>query len=647
MMFFLFVAATVTALTTSDRAEVNAADCRHLPATPARSAMPNDNRVRAGTLRDGVLTVRLVARTSAWRPDGANGCALAVHAFAEEGRAAQVPGPLLRVRAGTEVRLRVRNTLDAPIWMRGLQDRAAGVALDSAEIAPGTTRDFQFVAKTPGSWIYWAGGAASRLIAGDAFGQLVGAMIVDSANAPAHARAGERVLVLTRWKADGKGDNDSYQLNAFNGLSWPSSERLRYTVGDSVRWRVLNATNAVHEMHLHGFFFRLEARGFALDTVGVPQPGVGDMRVTSVLRPGEWLTMSWSADRAGNWLFHCHLVTHMSGNQRLDRMSGAAAVESNLAHEVKATVNRAHHDMGGLVLGLEVRPAEVGHGGVTVAREAAVPPRSIALFANARPRTFGEKDGFGFVMQEGPSAPARDSIRIPGSPLILVRGEPVRIAVHNRLSQPISVHWHGLELESYFDGVGGFSGAGARVAPAIAPNDSFIVRLTPPRAGTYMYHVHGERGEELASGLYGPLLVVDSSRPYDPRTERVFVIADGGPGSRKPLFINGSATPDTMVMVVGTAYRLRFIYITANNVVLTTLRSPAGPVTVRRLAFDGHDQTPVISFPMRVPLGPGHTVDFEYTPTAPGELALDVGYAPSSGVTNVAATTMPIRLRIP
>ena len=99
--------------------------------------------------------------------------------------------------------------------------------------------------------------------------------------------------------------------------------------------------------------------------------------------------------------------------------------------------------------------------------------------------------------------PRADSIRIPGSPLILTRGEPVRIAVHNRLTIPISVHWHGIELDSYFDGVGGFSGAGKRIAPMIAATDSFVVRFTPPRAGTFMYHVHGERGEELASGLYG------------------------------------------------------------------------------------------------------------------------------------------------
>jgi FtsP/CotA-like multicopper oxidase with cupredoxin domain len=80
----------------------------------------------------------------------------------------------------------------------------------------------------------------------------------------------------------------------------------------------------------------------------------------------------------------------------------------------------------------------------------------------------------------------------------------------------------------------------------IAPNDSFVVRFTPPRAGTYMYHVHGERGEELAAGLYAPLLVLEPGAPYDPRTDRTFVLADGGPVGGRPIFVNGSATPDTV-----------------------------------------------------------------------------------------------------
>ena len=58
---------------------------------------------------------------------------------------------MIRVRAGTEVRVTVRNALDTPLWVRGLQDRATRV-LDSAEVAPGATREFRFVATAPGAW---------------------------------------------------------------------------------------------------------------------------------------------------------------------------------------------------------------------------------------------------------------------------------------------------------------------------------------------------------------------------------------------------------------------------------------------------------------------------------------------------------------
>src|SRR5215211_8032500 len=93
--------------------------------------------------------------------------------------------------------------------------------------------------------------------------------------------------------------------------------------------------------------------------------------------------------------------------------------------------NHAMDDMGGLVLGLDVRPSRTATV-VQMATSAAAPrARTIDLFANIRARTFGEKPGYGFVVQEGPRPPAVDSIRIPGTPLILTKGEPVRIAVHN------------------------------------------------------------------------------------------------------------------------------------------------------------------------------------------------------------------------
>jgi FtsP/CotA-like multicopper oxidase with cupredoxin domain len=273
------------------------ADCRHLPAPPGLDATANDNRARAGTEQHGVLTVRLVAQSVAWRPDGPAGCALSVHAFAEEGKQPQIPGPLIRVRSGAEVRVSVRNALAVPLWVCGLQDRSAGPPFDSTRLEPGATRDFSFTATMPGAWFYSAGQSSAAVPASNADGQLVGALVVDTLPAGATALRDDRVLVLTRWSPTGTLTASGYQLNAINGLSWPHTERLTYTQGDSVLWHVINPSNAVHEMHLHGFFFSVPARGLhTASTAPVPPNARRVMRVTSVMRPGE-CSLAWHRTR--------------------------------------------------------------------------------------------------------------------------------------------------------------------------------------------------------------------------------------------------------------------------------------------------------------------------------------------------------------
>lgn len=628
---------------TSPLPESAPADCRHLPSPPTTAATPNDNRVPAGTLTNGVLSVSLVAQSVAWRPDGPSGCALTVNAFAEAGRPVQIPGPMIRVTSGTEVRVTVRNTLSTRLVLRGFHDRTKG-SLDSVEVPAGETRVVRFVPTIPGAWYYSAARGALAPVS-DVDGQLVGALIVDPPNDERPATTRDRVMVFTRWNRSATPSNQEFQLNALNGRSWPNTERLSFTEGDSVYWKLINASNTTHEMHLHGFYFLLKSSGYVIDS-GKAGGAPPLMRVTSVLRPGEWITVAWSPDRAGNWLFHCHILTHMSAAQRLDRMNGTAQAATT-THAGHASTNHALDEMAGLVMGMEVKPR------AGTVRESPNEPgrRRLALFANERPNRFGDRSGFGFILQEGGARPARDSIRIPGTPLLLKRGEPVAITVHNRLRFPISVHWHGIELESYFDGVGGFSGAGPRIAPMIAPGDSFVVHMTPPRAGTYIYHVHGEAGEELASGLYGALLVLDPSVPYEPGKERLFVMGDDGPGLTKPIAINGSSTPDPMEMVVGTSYRLRFIFISADDVFMHTLRGPAGVVDAQVIAQDGHDVDATflnVVRPMRFPTGPGHTRDYVFTPTVAGDYTLAAQRIVSgtvSGMTAGPITTLRIRVR--
>jgi FtsP/CotA-like multicopper oxidase with cupredoxin domain len=268
---------------------------RCAPQEVAARTMPlaatNDNRVPAGRTRDGALYVELVARAVSWKPDGPEGCALAVHAFAEEGKAPRIPGPLLRVRAGTDVRVRVRNSLDAAIWVRGLQDRPTS-GMDSTEIAPGASHEFRFRPTAPGAWYYWAGAAGrttARFPMSTEDGQLVGALIVDPVDGPSH----HRVFVMTRWSPRGRPGSTDYQLNAINGRSWPYTERLSYTVGDSIRWHVVNASDELHMMHLHGFYFRIDERGDVAHDSALARARKSIV-VTTATRRGEWISITWS-----------------------------------------------------------------------------------------------------------------------------------------------------------------------------------------------------------------------------------------------------------------------------------------------------------------------------------------------------------------
>jgi len=540
------------------------------------------------------------------------------------------------------VRVSLRNALPTALWVRGFQDRAPGT-LDSIPIAPSTTHEFRFVAVTPGARYYWGGGAKASVPTSNADGQLVGALVVDPPSNAGSQPVSDRVMVLTRWTPTGKPENQGFQLNAFNGRSWPNTERLTYTVNDSVFWHVINASDATHEMHLHGFYFRTDARGFAIDTAGASRAGIGGMRVTGVLRPGEWYSIAWSPDRPGNWLYHCHLLTHMSGDQRLDRMPGATAAKAADGHEHGAGANHALDDMGGLVLGLDVRPS--GAATTAMSNTAPLQPhRSIDVFANTRAHRFGDGQGYGFVVQEGSSPPAQDSIRIPGTPLILTKGEPVQIAVHNRLPHPISVHWHGIELESYFDGVAGFAGQGKRIAPVIAPRDSFEARFTPPRSGTFIYHPHADEVRQQKAGLSGALLVVDSPASFNPANDLVFLLTVPRlQADLNQILINGSMTPPAIEMHVGERYRLRIVDIhTFRPSMIVRMLRDSTPVTWRAVAKDGMDipSDRATARPAVQQMGNGETYDFEFAPTTTGDLRLTVSSAAGAPLASI-----PVRVR--
>ena len=63
----------------------------------------HDNAVAAGADRDGVREVRVEIRRGLWRPNGSDRPGTPMMAFAEPGMPLRLPGPLIRVAAGTKL----------------------------------------------------------------------------------------------------------------------------------------------------------------------------------------------------------------------------------------------------------------------------------------------------------------------------------------------------------------------------------------------------------------------------------------------------------------------------------------------------------------------------------------------------------------
>ena len=558
-------------------------------------AIANDNTQDAGILRGNTLTLSLVAQQVRWHPEAADGPHLDVEAFSEEGKAPLIPGPLVRVRAGTRVETRIRNALPDTLLVFGLG--GASGQQDTVRIAPGATEDANVTAGAPGTYGY--GGAT---IVGDSVhqlgtgNQLLGALIVDGATP--HR---DRVFVISVWPP-----LPGRFIVAINGKSWPHTERMDMSVGDSVHWRVINGTRGRHPMHLHGFYFRIDSRGsWSADTA---MKGVRPVVVTESVPLRGTYTMTWTAERAGNWLFHCHDALHTSWRRRANlrgERPGAPPVHDGAHH--------AEEDMSGLIIGIRVHQKA---GRVVRAAVGGEPQRRVRLTVNEKAGLYGGEPGFSYVESNG-ADPARDSMAIPARPLVLVRGERAEITVVNRLSIATAVHWHGIELDSYYDGVGGWSGDSVRKAPVIAPGDSFVVRFTPPRAGTFIFHAHADDMRQMALGLYGALIVLPPREAWNPARDHVVLVSQLGRGPTAKVGVNGSASPEPITLTAGVTHRLRFINVSVADDATFELRADtsAGTSAVqwRALAKDGADlhASHAIQGRAKLFITPGETYDFE------------------------------------
>jgi FtsP/CotA-like multicopper oxidase with cupredoxin domain len=595
-----------------------------LAQSPAEDIIANQNRTPAGKLENGALTLHLELRNGAWRPEADDGPKIFVQAIGEAGKPAQIPGPLMRMPTGTTVHVSVTNKLKEKAKVYGLNTRP-GDPKAAVELAPGESKEWSFAAGAPGTYFYWARTSEPvSPIPGITFvqpifvdAQMNGAFIVD----PAAPVPPDRVFVINTMLVKPDVVQEGFEVVSINGKSYPYTEPLEYTAGDTIRWRVINPSPIEHPMHLHGAFFQLLSFGdFEKDTAYAE--GERQSMVTKDLAGAHTILMQWQPAHVGRWLFHCHFHFHMSAGERLPVLAMMPAP----GYDPPATVHvvSEHHDsmgamkdMGGLVMVINVKgPAPV--------EAAAPPPRKIDLVIEPTDAS-GNMPTFTCKVREGKKIVASEDKAV-GPPIVVTRGQPTEITVTNHLNAPTSIHWHGLELDSYYDGVVG-AGVGDQVAPAIPPGGSFIARFTPNRAGTFIYHTHSADPSQLSGGVYGALIVLEPGESFDAAHDKLLVI-----GSRDTFFdsthltVNGMEKPGPIMLTPGVKYRLRLINMAPNLTATFQLGSKEHPEQWLALAKDGATLPPRLATTSDAVLHitSGETYDFQIQPDKPGEIPLQL-----------------------
>ena len=207
---------------------------------------------------------------------------------------------------------------------------------------------------------------------------------------------------------------------------------------------------------------------------------------------------------------------------------------------------------------------------------------------------------------------------VPGPEVRVVQGARVQRRVRNGLPQPTTVHWHGVRIDNAMDGVPGVT------QDPIPPGKTFLYDFVVPDAGTYWYHSHNKNVEQVARGLYGPLIVEEATPPdvdaelvltlddwwLDPETAAIHADFDdfhalshaGRIGNL--LTVNGTFDP---ALPVKAGQRLRLRLINAANARVFDLSLPG--FRAWTVALDGMPLGSPVPLDGRVVLAPAQRVD--------------------------------------
>lgn len=107
---------------------------------------------------------------------------------------------------------------------------------------------------------------------------------------------------------------------------------------------------------------------------------------------------------------------------------------------------------------------------------------------------------------------------VPGPVLRFKEGEFARITVINKMDVETSIHWHGILLPNFYDGVPYLN------TPPIKPGESFTYEYALKQSGTYWYHSHTMLQEQ--SGVYGSIVIEPKEATLEYDKDLVLMLSD-------------------------------------------------------------------------------------------------------------------------
>lgn len=215
--------------------------------------------------------------------------------------------------------------------------------------------------------------------------------------------------------------------------------------------------------------------------------------------------------------------------------------------------------------------------------------------------------------------------QVPGPMLRVTAGEKIRVVLTNKLREPTTIHWHGVDVPFGMDGVPGLS------QEPVPPGGSFTYEFTVPNTpGTFWYHSHVTPDKQQALGLYGAF-IIDPKEPGKKAWDSEYTlmlgewtVKDGGNVPSMPMegmfpnyfTLNGKAWNDTekLTAKVGERVLLRII---GSGSFIHPIHLHGAPFKV--IATDGHPVPAAAQLTKdTILVGPGERYDILWTPTRPG-----------------------------